>query len=367
MNRLARNNRFLFWTLNTGGWVAYAILNYLIGVEANNQPPNYLVPSLIYAVGGISIGAALRLLYRAVRHTRPLMLLLIAGVATALSAALFTGFRTLSFMLFYEPQFLDSLSFMDYFNLRDMFTSVYIIGTWSGLYFGIKFYQTVQQQNESLLKAANSASEAQLSALRYQLNPHFLFNTLNSISTLVLEQRNDQANRLITRLSRFLRLSLDSDPKRKSPLESELEILGLYLDIEQLRFEERLHVEYDVTPHARRALMPGLLLQPLVENAIKHAISLSESGGTIDIAAKIEDGKLCLLVTDSGPETATGSDVEMELSEGAGLRNTRERLEVLYGNRQSLELLTRKSAGLTVKVCIPLEFSKQEKDRSPDR
>ncbi|MBT8063036.1 MAG: histidine kinase [Gammaproteobacteria bacterium] len=356
LHRFAHNQSILFWTLNTGGWVAYAVLNYLIGIEANNQPPNYLVPSLIYAAGGMTIGWGLRLLYRAVRELNPLLLLVIAGAATTLSAALFTGFRTLSFMLFYEPEFLDSLSFMDYFNLRDTFTSVYIIGTWSGLYFGIKFYQTVQRQNETLLKAASAANEAQLKVLRYQLNPHFLFNTLNSISTLVLERHNKDANRLVTRLSRFLRTSFDSDPKRKMALEKELETIRLYLEIEQARFEERLKVEFDVDKATRRALVPGLLLQPLIENAITHAISLSETGGTISIAAKIENGKLCLRVADSGPGKTTKERGESELSEGVGLKNTRERLEVLYGDRYDLNLETRRPGGLSATVCIPLEF-----------
>ena len=346
--------------LNVSGWIAYGLLNFLIGIEANNQSPDYIFPSLLYACGGMAIGWGLRQVYRALGHIDALPLIVVAGATTVLAAALFTGVRTLTFMLWYEPEFIPNLSFWDYFNLRDTFTSLYVIGTWTGLYFGIRFYQTVQQQNETLLKATSVANEAQLKMLRYQLNPHFLFNTLNSISTLVLEGENRLANRMVTRLGRFLRHSLDSDPMRKMTLEREMETLNLYLEIEQVRFEERLELKFDIEPDARHALVPGLLLQPLIENSIKYAISVNEQGGTIGIAGRIEDGKLCLRVADSGPGTEPVRNDK--LREGVGLRNTRERLEVLYGTLHELRLETNGSGGLSVTIVIPLEF---EQDESP--
>lgn len=158
---------------------------------------------------------------------------------------------------------------------------------WSALYFAIKYYRIFQEVRESALKSAAMAHEAQLKMLRYQLNPHFLFNTLNAISTLVLEQQTELANRMVTRLSSFLRYSLDSDPMQRVTLRQELVALQLYLDIEKVRFEERLRLQVDVSDEAQEAMIPSLLLQPLVENAIKYGIARAEAGGHLRIAARV--------------------------------------------------------------------------------
>lgn len=308
----------------------------------------------------MTVCALLRPVYRSSWNLPPLALFLIAGSASAIAAGLFTGFRTLIFMLYYEREFLGSLSLMDYFNLKDSFASLYIIGTWSGLYFGIKFYQTVQLQNESLLKASSAAHEAQLRMLRYQLNPHFLFNTLNAVSTLVLEKDNETANQVVTRLSTFLRHTLDSDPMRKITLRKEVESVRMYLDIEQVRFEEHLKLKFEIQPDCEAALVPGMILQPLIENAIKYAISISESGGTISIAAEKENGKLCLRVADDGPGIGAlnedGNPDRSTAGSGIGLKNTRERLSVLYGEDHQIELINLRPSGLAVKMCIPFEL-----------
>ena len=180
-------------------------------------------------------------------------------------------------------------------------TPIWIMSAWSVLYFGIKYSRIFQEYRESALKSAAMAHEAQLKMLRYQLNPHFLFNTLNAISTLVLEQQIELANRMVTKLSSFLRYSLDNDPMLKITLAKELKALRLYLDIEKVRFEERLELQVDIEEQANRALIPSLLLQPLVENAIKFAIAKSEEGGTLKIAARVFAGDLLLEVSDDGP------------------------------------------------------------------
>jgi LytS/YehU family sensor histidine kinase len=285
---------------------------------------------------------------------------LISGLGSAFASTLFTGFRSFVHIQFYGAYQWADLSFVDYFNLWDLYISLYVIGTWSGLYFGIKYYRMVQSQNEGLLKATSAAHEAQLKMLRYQLNPHFLFNTLNAISTLILEEETRTANGMVTRLSSFLRHSLDSDPMQKVSLKKEVDALNLYLSIEKVRFEERLDVVFDIEPQAYRAMVPSMLLQPLIENAIKYAIAVSEKGGTLSIAGKIEDGKLCLSVADTGPGVAGTGTLQPGGKTGVGLANTRERLGVLYGGDHILRLENLEPSGLKVTICIPFERSSQE-------
>src|SRR5207342_1219369 len=177
----------------------------------------------------------------------------------------------------------------------------YLLLCWTGLYFGIKYYESLQLQREATLRAATLAQEAQLKMLRYQLNPHFLFNTLNAISTLILDGENRTANQAVMRLSEFLRYTLDQDPMKKVTLRQELDALNLYLGIEKLRFGDRLRLEFDVDERAESALVPSLLLQPLVENAMKYAIAPREQGGAVTVIAGIEGGGLRLAVVDDGP------------------------------------------------------------------
>jgi two-component system LytT family sensor kinase len=196
------------------------------------------------------------------------------------------------------------------------------------------------------------AHEAQLKMLRYQLNPHFLFNTLNAISTLVLEENTELANRMVTKLSNFLRYSLDNDPMQKITLEQELTALNLYLDIEKVRFEERLTLEVSIEERANDALIPSLLLQPLIENAIKYGIARAEGGGHLSISAKVFAGDLLIELSDDGPGCEL-IDGHVPGSNGVGLSNTRERLANLYGAEHSIKLSKTEPHGLTIGIRIP--------------
>jgi two-component system LytT family sensor kinase len=284
------------------------------------------------------------------------MVIALTGAAGALIATvIFTFYRTIVYMHIYENWDFGDLPLPDYFSVWDMYLSLYVIGTWSGLYFGIKYYRTAQQQKRAVLKAESAAHQAQLKMLRYQLNPHFLFNTLNAISTLVLDGDRKTANHMVTRLSAFLRYSLDRDPMQKVRLSTELETLNLYLSIEKLRFEERLKLKITVDPEASEALVPSMILQPLIENAIKYAIAVSEEGGTIDISASVSDGKLCLRVADDGPGNPALDETRPGGKNGVGLANTKERLYVLYGDRQDFRLDNFEPHGLVITICIPFE------------
>ncbi len=263
------------------------------------------------------------------------------------------GWRWLQNVLYYDwvksdwqPEHL-----MDY--VGGVMGSFYILLCWSGLYFGIKYYQQLQEQTEQTLKATAAAHQAQLKMLRYQLNPHFLFNTLNAISTLILDGANDTANKAVSRLSDFLRYTLDNDPMSRVTLGSELSALDLYLEIEKVRFGERLVVEKRIQSPAENALVPSLILQPLIENAIKYAISPSEEGGTLRIAAHVQHGVLVMQVSDTGP--GLGNCTSKHKSSGVGLKNTRERLQQLYGDDQAVTLAPNEPSGLTVTINLPFE------------
>jgi hypothetical protein len=354
-HRLADNSQRLFWILNLSGWAGYAVLNWLMGIAAHDKPMDYIGPSLMYAIGGLAITYGLRAIYKTAWDKRPTLNLLISGSGAIIAAVLFAGFKSFTYVHFYEGFRLGTLPLTEYFYSWELTLSLYVIGTWSGLYFGIKYYRMVQQQREQVLKATNTAHQAQLRTLRYQLNPHFLFNTLNAISTLVLESENETADKMVTRLSAFLRHTLDRDPMQKVTLREEVDALDLYLGLEQLRFDDRLEINLEIEKPAFRSLVPSMILQPLIENSVRHATTVSEAGGTITIAGKVEDDMLCLSVADTGPGMPDPAKALTQGEIGVGLTNTRERLQVLYGETHRFSVNNMQPHGLKVEICIPLE------------
>ena len=239
----------------------------------------------------------------------------------------------------------------------------FVLIAWSVLYFAIKEYQALQVEKERALKAEASAQRARLRALRYQLNPHFLFNTLNAISTLVVEGESRVASRMIARLSDFLRLTLESADAQEVQLLEEIDYARRYLEIEQLRFGSRLKVQFDVEPEAYAALVPNLILQPLVENAVRHAVAPREEGGAVTITAQRVDATLYLRVCDDGPGLA--EDVDEAVGRGVGLANTRARLQELYGEAHGFALQRTDGGGLTVTLTLPFRTPAEPTPATP--
>ena len=191
-------------------------------------------------------------------------------------------------------------------------------------------------------------ARVEIEALQAQLEPHFLFNTLNAISTLVVERHNADAARMIARLSDFLRLTLDTADRPEIPVAEELEFVRRYLEIEEVRFGSRLRVTIDAKPEAMSGMVPALLLQPLVENAVKHGVLASEQGGSVSVSAARNNGALVLCVADDGPGMPKGPIVH-----GIGLSNTAARLRELYGNDSRFSLAPSSPSGLSVTIKIP--------------
>jgi signal transduction histidine kinase len=212
------------------------------------------------------------------------------------------------------------------------------------------YYQRLRERELRSSQLQGQLEKARLQLLKSQLQPHFLFNTLNSISALMLTNV-EAADRMITRLGDLLRMSLETAGTQMTTLSRELEFVSCYIEIERVRFEERLKVCIEVAPETLDASVPHLLLQPLVDNAIKHGISRRVTGGEIRISATQDDGDLYLEVRDNGPGFKKPSQSP---SGGIGLRITRERLETIYGQDQSVELLSLPDGGVAARVCIPL-------------
>jgi len=209
----------------------------------------------------------------------------------------------------------------------------------------------LQKEHEMLLRAQTLAKEAQLEMLRYQLNPHFMFNTMNAISTLIYKNENDKANEMLDKLCNFFRYSLDKNDKSKTTLQKELELLDLYLSIEKVRFAERLQVELAIEDNVLGCRVPSMLLQPLVENAIKYAIELSKEGGAITICAQKVEERLVLKVMDDGQ----GLNKNLKEGFGIGMSNTKARLDAMFNGDFDVSLASSENGGATVLISIPFE------------
>lgn len=353
VERFSRDRNLQFWTLQVFGWTGWIVLFMARGIYWGD-PLEMVGVLAVDALVGMALTTGLRYLYRAVWNSSILARVVTVLVASYVAAAIWQPVKNyVQFASTGQFATVEKYGAIAYFEGLLGYSYFLLIG-WSVLYFGIKFYNLLQQETRRSMKAESMAHEAQLRMLRYQLNPHFLFNTLNAISTLILARNTDSANRMVGRLSNFLRYSLDNDPMQKVSLDHEINTMKLYLDIEQVRFEDRLKVVFDVDEDARKALVPSLVLQPLVENSIKYAVADREEGGEIRIAARVFAGDLLLEVSDNGPgiEMADGKVPEFR---GVGIANTRERLAQMYGEDQACQFSRAEPHGLKIEIRIPFE------------
>jgi signal transduction histidine kinase len=218
--------------------------------------------------------------------------------------------------------------------------------------YALRYYRQYREGQLKTLQLESQLSLAQLQALKMQLHPHFLFNTLHSISAL-LNKDADAARKMITRLGDFLRLTLENSGSQEVTLEQEMAFLVCYLEIERIRFQNRLVTRMDIAPETLDAKLPNLILQPIVENAIRHGIAPRSTPGFIEIEAKHQNGSLRIQVRDNGPGLSTHRTSENLFRKGLGLANTKTRLERLYGAVHLLDLTNNPDGGLIVTLEIP--------------
>ncbi len=353
----ANKNR-AFWNLQIAGWIGALLLRTIQGLS-NGQNLSYMVLMLVVAITGFSISLVLSVIYRSLINRRPIVTWSLTTLALGIGVILYALIEAWVGGLYYS----DRNTTLAQLIFLYLFFDFLLLGAWTGLYYAINYFLQLEEQSDHLERLEAQATSAQLAMLRYQLNPHFLFNTLNSISTLVLLKQTEPANAMLTRLSSFLRHTLVTQPGAKVTLAQEVETLKLYLAIERMRFEERLRTEFDVTDDAARACLPSMLLQPLVENAIKYAVSPQEEGARISLTAHVVGPRLRVAVSDTGPgvqstELRSALPAAMTgdtVSTGVGLANIRDRLAQAYGDDHLFEIRAPAGGGFTVVIEIPHE------------
>ena len=255
-------------------------------------------------------------------------------------------------LLYRDPEMLREMARHPYLlkNVAEIAVSRYFFLTaWAALYLAISYAAETREAERRVAAFQQTAKEAEIRALRYQVNPHFLFNTLNSLSSLVMTGRNGEAEAMIMNLSTFYRTSLSGDPMDDVPLSEEVRLQRLYLDIEAVRFPDRLRTEIDVSEDLMQLCVPGLILQPLVENAIKYGVSKVNRPVTISITARKEHGKLVLTVSDDGKGPGEAGDH----GTGVGLANVRDRLQARFASKAGLVTYAPKGGGFVVTLAMP--------------
>jgi two-component system, LytTR family, sensor kinase len=337
-----------FWILQSIGWAGYFVLRTLSGM-ANAMGWSFVIHSFLLTATGYSLTLLMAAIYRRLIRLKPAVTWAVTILILLIASGAFSAIETWFYSVFLKPgarpvgiEFLGAI-----------LLNFSLLAAWTALYFGINYYLLLEQQTDQLLALEHQASAAQLAMLRYQLNPHFLFNTLNSISTLVLLKQTERANAMLSRLSSFLRYTLVNEPTGQVTVEQEVETLKLYLEIEKMRFEHRLRPRFHIDPGAAGARLPSLLLQPLVENAIKYAVTPQEEGADISVEARRVGNRVVLSVADTGPGADSGYTVRAEQSTGVGLANIRDRLAQAYGADHRFETQTNIQGGFSVTIEIP--------------
>lgn len=357
----------LFWLMHSLYWSTLALASFLtLNLWYGTGAWSDIAHTIIQSFFGFILVLPLHLLYIKVWHRSFFYRLAVAFVAIILLSTLWTLVR-MWFFIFMTPA--DASLWNEFGGWY--FSGIFIFVGWSALYHGVVYYELVLSERQKRLaatantrleklkrlEAEKSASDARLQMLRYQLNPHFLFNTLNAISALISVDESDNAKFMLQRLSHFLRYSLEDNSIETIPLSQDIDALRLYVAIEEVRFSDRLEVNYDIGPETLGIKVPSMILQPLVENALKYGVSQNEGKSIISISAKIIDQKLCLTVQDDGPGLPKNkSDVDcFHNYSGLGLKNTESRLRAFYDDNYTFKIENVAPRGAFVTLLLPLE------------
>jgi hypothetical protein len=355
-----QRSQLVYWIFQLTGWGLYTLVRFIGGVVVLEFPWNRLALALLLLNGaGLFCSHLLREYVR--RHhwsalpiRKLIWRIIIAAFVLGTPLGIVTQFTDLS--AFQDPAFLKGYAPAIGFRLTLSASIVVEIVNWAFLFFiWLTIYFTtiaVREHRSAQFKQSELARALQLSELRLlksQLNPHFLFNALNTVRSLIADNPS-RAQSAVTHLANTLRYTLSSRQDELVTISQELDIVADYLELESMRFEDRLRIEIHVPPDAAGVRIPVMLLQTLVENAIKHGIAELPSGGLLRISAVLRDGMLILEV--ENPRLAAPARLAHE---GVGLRNAHDRLRLLFGERASLELDLSKPATATARLRIPVQ------------
>jgi len=362
---LLNNAVFRFWFWQTGFWLFMSLVSMVtLTMWYSSFDWVNTAHAAIQAVFGLGFSLILYQVFMLVWERSVRTRFVIGTLVIFLVAFIWTVFRM--YALAWMTDFTDMWEeFGGWY-----FSSIFIFLCWTGLFHGIRYYELLQKEHKILLsaeaetrrehvkrlQAQSVARDAQLKMLRYQLNPHFLCNTLNAINSLIEIDESEKAQQMTVRLSHFLRHSLDNNPDTKITLEDEINALNLYLEIEKTRFAERLSIDFQVESPAGQALVPSLLLQPIIENSMKYAIAKSEEGGTIALRAFVDRKTLHIEISDTGPDEKVMQALEKrQESRGVGLANITQRLQTLYGHKGRIAQFSLSAGGMETQITLPFE------------
>jgi two-component system, LytTR family, sensor kinase len=351
----------LRWIIIIGSWAAYFVLmtaqTYFAYAREGKPIPllNILLPAGMYCLSWLLLTPLVLLLSEhfpldRTRWRSSLTIHLIASLVIAIFHRLFTDVMVVWIRMGAEWAFAFNkilASLIGYFDYGVLVYWIIVL-----LDQGVKYYRTIQEEKLRTSQLETRLAEARLEALRNQLHPHFLFNTLNSISALIhISPR--AADTMIARLGDFLRITLDNSGERFAPLVTELQALHSYFDIERVRFADKVTLETEIEPAALGAQVPCFVWQPLLENAIKHGIETSGGSGRITVRAQSRNGSLLFQIQDTGPGLSDNGSGTYPVHEGIGLSRTRAILEHLYGSDQQLEIRSVPGGGVLASLTIP--------------
>lgn len=362
---IAKDSWFLFRLWQTGFWILVGLVSFFtLTVFYGQFDLNYIAHTILQCVFGFLLTQILYVTFKGIWEKPIVVRLSLGFLFVLISSFVWTAGRIQAFIWMTT----EDGAWGDFGGWY--FGSIFIFLCWAAMFHGIRYYLLLQSEHKIMLQAEAEAKneqiarinaqaiarDAQIKMLRYQLNPHFLCNTLNAINSLVEAGITETAQEMTVKLSKFLRYSLDNNPATKIALEHELKALHLYLDIEKTRFGERLNLDFKVADDASIALVPSLLLQPIIENSMKHAIAKSEDGGTIGLSATVKDKYLILELYDTGAGTKIAkTKMQSFKGRGVGMRNTGERLQTLYGDNYGFEINVDPTGGLRTTITIPYE------------
>lgn len=357
---MAPSSRFRsFWHFQLGGWLLYttAVAASML-FPMRNMRANIAYHGMFVVAGFVCSFLMYGVCHALWRARVPLIRALLTCTVVAYGLGIVVSSASLWAELRFGRE--TSSDFHWTYIFAYAISSSFVLASWGFLYFGIKHYHALEEERGRLQALEAMARQAQMRALRYQLQPHFLFNTLNAISTLVLDNQPRIATQMIARLADLLRRTLESPDIHQVSLKEEIAVTKEYLALEQVRFGSRLIVTFDINPETQDALVPRFLLQPLVENAIRHGIAKRVQGGNLVLHADAGGGRLRVRIENDGAEDDEPVLRRKSASphRGVGLTNTRARLEQMYGYEATLE--THATANGTYEVRISMPFSTVE-------